>query len=55
MMYGAHQILHSTITRRKTVPKHLKQAVIIPIPKGKGRDMNNKDHFSGYIAPTCDH
>jgi hypothetical protein len=47
MTYRALQILYNTITMRKIVPVHFKQAVIIPIPKGKGRDMINKDNYRG--------
>ena len=29
------------------VPEHFKKAVIIPIPKGRNRDMTNKDNYRG--------
>ena len=44
-LYTELYILFNSITARRMVPEHSKKAVIIPISKGRNRDMTNKDKY----------
>ena len=45
ILHTALTILFNSITVQKIVPDRLKRAVIIPIPKGKNKDLTNKDKY----------
>ena len=47
VLHTCLSILFNSITTHKVIPDQLKRAVIIPIPKGKNKDLTNKDNYRG--------
>jgi len=47
MLYSILTIIFNQLSYTHNVPDHFKRAVIVPIPKGKDKDLLSKDNYRG--------